>query len=269
MSSKSDKSDSKDGDKKSDSEAKASPVAVESLPSPTVETVKPASIKYGQISISKDDYGSEVAPVYDGLFYLGFDPIGMRARIYEAGLDDIQISKLVMAYLQLGNNIDSKSNKRKNQESVKVVKTLFSRIGGLRKAVNPTDVTLSRIGIAFAPAVFEYRRIFNNAGKLIVRVQSSTKPAQADPALLMMAKVPEDMDFHYKFAVILWKAANKGKSADVDEIHSNVDGWLEVARSGIIADHLTNKLLSTSVKKKQEVKRIMVAYRTEWMSNKR
>lgn len=186
---------------------------------------------------------NDLVTLHSDLEYQGLDSQAIRSTLKVRGAGPNEILHLLVTYMQMGNSVDSRADKRRDASALTSMKSLMNKLGVLKTAHRSDDPTLARIAIVFAPALLSLRRILHAKGKLSSGrgFNSSTPIIYQDIAFSALAYITEShRDYHFKFATVLRKAREKkDKRLDSwsdERIKEDAIRWMEVAYLGYQSD---------------------------------
>jgi len=183
----------------------------------------------------------------DGLQYDKFSSADVRKILFTKREPPTIQEMITMcaAYIYVGNNAAKLTTKVSSIPIGQQTLSVLNTFGVVARKAGHDSVTLSRIGIAFAPVVWALRNIYFNSGKLqTAGVGTTTPKVLQDVALSGVSQFINDgnqiQDFLEKFNVVLTKAREKTEKSksSPDDMKDQAIKFFELAKSGVQEDQL-------------------------------
>jgi len=183
----------------------------------------------------------------DGLEYDRFDTKKLRSIVFgrkpPPSLNEFVT--VCATYIYVGNNQARLTNKVKSAQVGQAALGVLNKNGIVRTKINSSTITLARWGIAFSPAIWALRNIYQSSGRLAgAGVVTSTPLVLQDVALSgvsdRIASGSSIEDFLIKFNRALFDFKEKGDKAKTPESDRDAVArkYYGVSLAGAKADHV-------------------------------
>jgi len=186
-------------------------------------------------SAGDPDWSAFANEILDGLSYVGFDTVAIRAKAKEE-MDFQDVIRALAIYTRIGNSAKRRLKKGVLKSDAAVEEaTEFLREMGISARVKGTDkISLPRLAQSFAPILRVMRA--GADGMLDQRVDSSTPLELQDVAF--GGYYTEANDFHTKFGRILgkWEASQKKETYDEAATDLRNKQFQELSAKGLLRD---------------------------------
>lgn len=196
-------------------------------------------------TINRMSYDDLISVLAEGLEYDKFEPARMRDQLVSLRIKPNELVTLLTAYVFIGNNPMKLTNKVRTESVGKAALSIVNKYNVIRRKQDSKSLTLSRIAIAFSPAVYAIRTKLESERKLPTSGILTTTPLVLQDVALsgVSDRIPfgEQMkDYLIKFNRALTKFSEKNsreKSSEI-EMDSNAEKFLELSINGAKSDTL-------------------------------